>query len=169
MGLIDTRVWAHGVQRGRFVPPAGGFINFVVQSNIRTVEEDVKGGLFAPASSGADKNSTASFKNVRQPDGYCFAQAQSHHPLKPSAWPGWTLSPRPLRRLRFHWVCLAALGLGPFFPPSRGVLLGQARSCHLTETDCTLRPPLGEELLPTAVQGELVVHILGGKNTHQRQ
>lgn len=61
-GLIDTHVLVHSIQQGHFILPVGGFINFVIQSNTHIVEEDVKGGMFTLASSGAEKTSMVSFK-----------------------------------------------------------------------------------------------------------
>lgn len=99
-----------------------------------------------------------------------FSQAQSHHPSKPSVWRGGTSSPHPLWWSRAEaQVSLGAFGYSgtwPLFsaiprcPPEKE---SQAHSCRLTGMDCMLHPPIGKELLPTAVQGDLVVHILGGE------
>lgn len=80
MGFIDTHVLVHSIQQDHFILPVGGFIHFVIQSNIHIVEEDVEGGTFTLASSGADKTSTVSIKSLCQPDQYCGCQDKQLFP-----------------------------------------------------------------------------------------
>ena len=80
MGLTDTHVLVHRVQQDHFILPVRGSIRFVIQSNSRIMEEDVKGGMFTLASSGADKNTMVSFKSLCQPDQYCGCREKQLFP-----------------------------------------------------------------------------------------